>query len=92
VRGGVINWRWPKGYVCPVCGRANVSFSAFRRVSLLYRQCRGCPFQCSVIAGAVFEATKLPLTVWFLAMHLLTQAKTGRIRCFQCAALTCVLA
>ena len=26
-------------------------------------------------SGAVFQNTKLPLTVWFLAMHLLTQTK-----------------
>jgi transposase-like protein len=73
----VINWRWPQGYVCPSCGQVDASFSSFRRGSLLYRQCSACHFQCSVIAGTIFEATKLPLTVWFLAMHLLTQAKTN---------------
>ncbi|MBC7598469.1 MAG: IS1595 family transposase [Polaromonas sp.] len=73
----VINWRWPQGYVCPSCGQVDAGFSSFRRGSLLYRQCSGCHFQCSVIAGTIFEATKLPLTVWFLAMHLLTQAKTN---------------
>ena len=25
--------------------------------------------------GTIFQATKLPLRTWFLAMHLLTQAK-----------------
>ncbi len=73
----VIGWRWPNGYVCPSCGQTDASFSSFRRGTLLYRQCSGCHFQCSVIAGTIFEATKLPLTVWFLAMHLLTQAKTN---------------
>jgi transposase-like protein len=73
----VISWRWPNGYVCPSCGQAGGSFSSFRRGQLLYRQCSTCHFQCSVIAGTIFEATKLPLTVWFLAMHLLTQAKTN---------------
>ena len=73
----LISWRWPKGHVCPSCGLAEASFSSFRRGRLLYRQCSNCNFQCSVIAGTIFEATKLPLTVWFLAMHLLTQAKTN---------------
>ena len=73
----VIGWRWPEGYVCPSCGQADASFSSFRRGRLLYRQCSRCHFQCSVIAGTIFEATELPLTVWFLAMHLLTQAKTN---------------
>jgi hypothetical protein len=30
-----------------------------------------------VISGTIFESTKLPLTSWFLAMHLLTQAKNN---------------
>jgi hypothetical protein len=30
-----------------------------------------------VISGTIFEATKRPLTVWFLAMHLLTQSKNN---------------
>ena len=73
----VIGWRWPKGYVCPSCGQAGANFSLFRRGHLLYRQCSACHFLCSVIADTVIEATKLPLTFWFLAMHLLTQAKTN---------------
>jgi hypothetical protein len=30
-----------------------------------------------VTGGTVFENTKLPLTVWFLVMHLMTQAKNN---------------
>jgi hypothetical protein len=30
-----------------------------------------------LISGTLFEQTKLSLTVWFLAIYLLTQAKTG---------------
>jgi hypothetical protein len=30
-----------------------------------------------VIPGTIFEATQLPLTVWFLAMHLLAQSKNN---------------
>ena len=40
-------------------------------------QCNACRHQTSLIAGTVFENTKLPLTFWFLGMHLLSQAKTG---------------
>lgn len=67
--------RWPTGFVCPACGGTN--FSAFRRGCLAYRQCSACRHQCSIIAGTIFESTKLPLTRWFLAMHLLTQAKNN---------------
>lgn len=71
----LVSWRWPKGYECPSCG--SPSHTTFRRRSLLYMQCTACRFQCSPIAGTVFASTKLPLTKWFLAMHLLTQAKTN---------------
>jgi hypothetical protein len=36
-----------------------------------------CRHQTSATAGTIFEATKLPLTRWFLAMHLMTQAKNN---------------
>jgi len=73
----VVAWRWPNGFVCPSCADTGGGFASFRRGTLLYRQCNACRFQCSVIAGTVFEATKLPLTVWFLAMQLLTQSKNN---------------
>jgi ribosomal protein L37AE/L43A len=67
--------RWPQGFACPACsGPASCSF---RRQGRLYWQCASCRHQCSVISGTVFESTKLPLTRWFLAMHLLTQAKNN---------------
>jgi hypothetical protein len=40
-------------------------------------QCNRCHHQHSLISGTIFSATKLPLTLWFLAIHLITQAKTG---------------
>lgn len=67
--------RWPEGFRCPGCGSAE--HSTFERAGRRYWQCRDCRYQTTVIAGTIFEATKLPLTVWFLAMHLLTQAKNN---------------
>ena len=40
-------------------------------------QCNTCHHQTSLIAGTLFEGTKLGLTVWFLAIYLISQAKTG---------------
>jgi hypothetical protein len=40
-------------------------------------QCNTCHHQTSLIAGTLFEGTKLALTVWFLAIYLISQAKTG---------------
>ena len=67
--------RWPHGFACPECG--GPSRTSFRRQDRLYWQCGGCQHQCSLTSGTIFEGTKLPLTVWFLAMHLLTQAKNN---------------
>src|SRR4029078_7985672 len=67
--------RWPGGFTCPDC--AGPCGSSFRRETRLYWQGARSRHQCSVTSGTVFEATKLPLARWFLAMHLLTQAKNN---------------
>ena len=67
--------RWPSGFACPACGGGRSS--SFRRQGRLYFQCAACRHQCSVTSGTIFGATKLPLTRWFLAMHLLTQSKNN---------------
>lgn len=68
--------RWPSGFVCPACGVMEAR-TTFRRHGRLYWQCSGCQHQCSVTSGTVFGSTKLALTSWFLAMHLLTQSKNN---------------
>ena len=40
-------------------------------------QCNHCRHQMSLTGNTIFANTKLPLTKWFLAMHLLSQTKTG---------------
>jgi ribosomal protein L37AE/L43A len=67
--------RWPQGFVCPACG--SVRHTVFVRSARRYWQCARCRHQCSSISGTIFESTKLELTRWFLAMHLLTQAKNN---------------
>lgn len=71
----LIESRWPSGFACPACGCSHSS--SFRREGRLYFQCTACRHQCSVISGTIFEATKLGLSRWFLAMHLLTQSKNN---------------
>lgn len=66
-------WRWPRGFVCPECGHTGYCALKGRRLI----QCNGCRRQTSVTAGTIFAGSKLPLNVWFLAMHLITQAKNG---------------
>ncbi len=69
----LFKWRWPMGFRCPECGCKKYCRIKTRN---LY-QCNQCRQQTSLISGTIFEQTKLPLTKWFLAIHLITQAKTG---------------
>lgn len=67
--------RWPDGFVCPGCGgRAHCRVVGHGRS--LY-QCHACRRQTSLTAGTLLDNTKLPLTRWFLAIYLISQAKTG---------------
>jgi transposase-like protein len=65
--------RWPDGFRCPECG--SQEYCLLRERGLY--QCNRCHHQTSVIAGTIFEATKLPLKIWFLAIYLITQSKDG---------------
>jgi ribosomal protein L37AE/L43A len=74
-RQALLEARWPYGFRCPSCDGAE--HSRFERHGRPYWQCSACRAQTSLTAGTIFEASKLPLTVWFLGMYLLTQTKTG---------------
>ena len=67
--------RWPHGFRCPVCDDRRRS--RFRRGRQVYYQCRSCRHQTTLLSGTIFEATKLPLRTWLLAIHLLTATKTN---------------
>jgi hypothetical protein len=67
--------RWPDGFRCPACGGAG--HCVLRTGGNKVFQCNACRHQTSLIAGTVFQSTKLPLTTWFLAIYLISQAKTG---------------
>lgn len=71
----VVGLRWPSGFVCPKCG--STRHGEFEREGLRYWPCRDCRHQTTVRSGTIFESSKLPLKSWFLAMHLLTQAKNN---------------
>jgi transposase-like protein len=67
--------RWPEGFRCPQCGGSR--HSRFRVEGRLMFQCSACRKQTSLIAGTLFEHTHLALTVWFLAVYHISEAKTG---------------
>ncbi|MCP3666186.1 MAG: IS1595 family transposase [Gammaproteobacteria bacterium] len=69
----LFNWRWQDGFSCPKCGHDQCCELKTNKL----RQCYRCNHQTSVTAGTIFESTKLPLTIWFQGMYLMTQAKKG---------------
>lgn len=66
-------WRWPEGFKCPQCGHDKSCQIALRGM----HQCNRCHHQTSLIAGTIFQSTKLSLTVWFQAIYFITQEKKG---------------
>ena len=71
----VLKARWPKGFVCSRC--KGIACSRFERGGRLFWQCSGCRRQTSLLAGTIFDNTKLPLTCWFQALYVLTQTKNN---------------
>src|SRR5215471_5457420 len=65
--------RWPEGFRCPRCG----STRAWSRKARALMECAGCGYQSSITAGTIFDRTRIPLTIWFRAMWLVTNAKNG---------------
>src|SRR5271170_3978454 len=66
--------RWPGGFVCPVCGNGRAA--ALKSRAYTY-ECSDCGRQTSITAGAALHRTKLPLTVWFWAAHLMSTHSNG---------------
>jgi len=66
--------RWPEGFVCPGCGRRRAV--ALKSRPRLY-ECLDCGRQTSVTAGTVMHRSKLPLTTWFWAAHLMATHSNG---------------
>ena len=68
-------FRWPQGFSCPGCGTANYYLLTAGKHKNF--QCKCCRLQTSLIAGTLFQSTHLALSIWFLAIYLISQAKTG---------------
>lgn len=68
-----LDWlRWPDGFACPHCGdRRSWRLRDGRR------SCGGCSRRASATAGTIFDRTRTPLTIWFLAAWHITSQKNG---------------
>jgi transposase-like protein len=72
--------RWPDGPVCPHCGccdpaRIAAGQGKAHRPGLYY--CSACNGQFTVTVGSVMERSKIPLSKWLFAMHLMGASKKG---------------
>jgi len=68
-----LEWlRWPEGFVCPHCGHRVGWRMADGRFC-----CGACDGRTSVTAGTIFDKTRTPLTVWFMACWLFATQKDG---------------
>ncbi len=72
--------RWPDGPFCPHCGNSNPDKIAkgegkAHRPGLYY--CAECNGQFTVTVGTVMERSKIGLSKWLLAMHLMGASKKG---------------
>lgn len=65
--------RWPNGYRCPKCESDGPPWVTSRG----YLHCRDCEGEISVTSGTIFERTRTPLRLWFLAMWFVTSQKDG---------------
>ena len=66
--------RWPDGFVCPACGKTRAA--SLKSRPGLY-ECLDCGRQTSLTAGTAMHRSKLPLTSWFWAAHLMATHSNG---------------
>jgi len=66
--------RWPDGFTCPECGGTRSYLLKSRAYTY---ECVSCGRQTSVTAGTIMHRTKLPLTIWFWAAHLMATHSNG---------------
>jgi transposase-like protein len=71
---------WPEGPVCRHCGNSDPEKIAkmegkSHRPGLYY--CNECSGQFTVTVGTVFERSKVPLTKWWMAAHMINSSKNG---------------
>jgi transposase-like protein len=69
---------WPNGPVCPHCGctgKIGRVEGKSARSGLYY--CGDCKKQFTVTVGTIFERSKVPLSKWWMAIHLMASSKKG---------------
>ena len=74
--------RWPNGPVCPHCNstdayKLTAKPESKKPVRPGVYKCSKCREQFTVRVGTIFEDSKLPISKWLMAIHLMTSSKKG---------------
>lgn len=59
---------------CPKCSKLSVFYKVTDRTAYA---CKFCGYQIYPLAGTVFEKTTTPLDMWFFAMYIMVQTRSG---------------
>src|SRR5574341_1902714 len=68
------NYRWPDGIFCKLCGKVTAHHLMTTRKSY---SCQECGHHVHPTAGTIFHKSSTPLTLWFYAIYLMAQTRTG---------------
>jgi len=66
--------RFPDNTPCPKCNKETVFYRVTNRSSYA---CKRCGWHVYPLAGTIFEKTSTPLDLWFFAMYLMVQTRSG---------------
>jgi len=73
--------RWGKNSACPHCGGLNAYRLVARKPESKTRKglwkCSACRKQFTVTVGTVFEDSRIPISKWLLAIHLISSSRNG---------------
>lgn len=67
--------RWPNSFRCEKCDNDTTYCHIKSRRTF---QCNRCKQQTSLKSNTLFHSSNVPLTKWFLAIHLITQNENGQ--------------
>lgn len=66
--------KYPDEMECPQCKRLSVFYPVTSRTAYA---CKFCGYQIYPLAGTIFEKSTTPLDLWFFAMYLMVQTRSG---------------
>lgn len=69
----IFHAKWPRGFICPSCEH-NFGYRLSKPRTM---QCASCRKQTSITAHTIFQDSRLPLHLWFLAIYLVANDKGG---------------